>query len=71
MGKQVEASGTAALVCHGMYQYVRLPQEFRFEGDQVRISKYRNGVILTPLPAGGSNRVKKTAKRSASHPAGT
>jgi len=59
-----ENSNTAALVCHGIYQYVRLPKEFRFEGDRVQIRKYRGGVILTPLPA--SERGKKAANRTTS-----
>ena len=51
MSKKKEISGKAALVTHGMYQYVRLPKEFRFEGDQVEIERFRNGVVLKPLAA--------------------
>jgi virulence-associated protein VagC len=46
-----EVSATAKLVCHGAYQYVLLPKGFEFEGDRVLIDRYRNGVILKPLPA--------------------
>ncbi len=46
-----EVSATAKLVCHGAYQYVHLPKGFEFEGDRVLIDRYRNGVILKPLPA--------------------
>ena len=48
--KKKENAGTAAIVTHGIYQYVRLPKQFRFEGDRVQIGRWRNGVILTPLP---------------------
>jgi virulence-associated protein VagC len=62
MSKKKEASGTAALVCHGVYQYVRLPRDFRFEGDQVEIERYRNGVLLKPLAAVAITKRRKTAK---------
>jgi virulence-associated protein VagC len=39
---------TAKLVRHGVYQYIRLPKEFQFEGDQVEIDKYRNGLVIKP-----------------------
>jgi antitoxin VapB len=45
MGK----TGTAKLFRNGRSQAVRLPQEFRFEGDRVRIRRIDNGVILEPL----------------------
>ena len=51
MSEKKETSGRAALVTHGIYQYVRLPKEFRFEGDQVEIKRFRNGVVLKPLAA--------------------
>jgi virulence-associated protein VagC len=54
VNKKKGTSATAALVCHGVYQYVRLPKHFRFAGDKVQISKSRDGVILKPLPANGS-----------------
>jgi antitoxin VapB len=40
---------TAALFMTGGNQAVRLPREFRFEGDTVRIWKEGNRVILEPL----------------------
>jgi virulence-associated protein VagC len=42
---------TARLVRHGAYQYVLLPKGFEFDGDHVLIDRYRNGVLLRPLPA--------------------
>ena len=34
---------------NGRSQAVRLPREFRFEGDEVRIRKVADGVLLEPL----------------------
>lgn len=62
MAKPKELSGTAALVSHGVYQYVRLPKEFRFEGEQVEIRKYQNGVVLKPLADNGFSKRHKKAK---------
>ena len=42
-------SGVAKLFRNGRSQAVRLPQEFRFEGDQVRIRRVADGVLLEPL----------------------
>lgn len=39
----------AKLFRNGRSQAVRLPQEFRFEGDQVRIRRIDQGVLLEPL----------------------
>ena len=36
----------------GRSQAVRLPKEFRFEGDEVLISRDGDSVILEPLPKG-------------------
>ena len=47
MGK----TGIARLFRNGRSQAVRLPQEFRFEGDRVRIRKTGRGVLLEPLIA--------------------
>ena len=35
----------------GRSQAVRLPKEFRFQGDEVRIRKHGNAVILEPIAA--------------------
>ncbi len=36
---------------NGSSQAVRLPQEFRFKGDKVRISRSGNSVVLEPVIA--------------------
>lgn len=43
--------GIAKLFRNGRSQAVRLPQEFRFEGDRVRIRRVAEGVLLEPLNA--------------------
>ena len=40
---------TAKLFRNGNSQAVRLPQEFRFEGDEVRIHREGAAVVLEPL----------------------
>jgi len=40
---------TAKLFWSGRSQAVRLPKEFRFEGDQVRIRRHGDAVILEPI----------------------
>ena len=40
---------TAKLFMHGRSQAVRLPKEFRFFGDEVRVSKVGDKVILEPM----------------------
>ena len=40
---------TAKLFKNGRSQAVRLPKEFRFEGDEVKIRKKGKQVILEPL----------------------
>lgn len=40
---------TARLFTNGRSQAVRLPKEFRFPGDRVRIQKAGNGVLLQPM----------------------
>lgn len=39
----------AKLFRNGRSQAVRLPKEFRFEGDRVRIRKVDEGVLLEPM----------------------
>ncbi|MBE2293448.1 MAG: AbrB/MazE/SpoVT family DNA-binding domain-containing protein [Phycisphaerales bacterium] len=39
---------TARLFTNGNSQAVRLPKEFRFEGDEIIIKKVGNAVILLP-----------------------
>ena len=42
-------SGVAKLFITGRSQAVRLPKEFRFEGDEVRIRRVREGVLLESI----------------------
>ena len=46
---------TAKLFRNGRSQAVRLPQEFRFAGKEVRIRKVAGGVLLQPLSADTAN----------------
>lgn len=41
--------GVAKLFRNGRSQAVRLPQEFRFRGDRVRIRRVGRGVLLEPI----------------------
>lgn len=41
----------AKLFQNGSSQAVRLPREFRFEGDRVRIRRVPQGVLLEPMTA--------------------
>jgi len=40
---------TAKLFKTGRSQAVRLPKEFRFDGTEVRIRKFGDGVLLEPM----------------------
>jgi antitoxin VapB len=40
---------TAKIFWSGRSQAVRLPKDFRFEGEEVRIRRHGNTVILEPL----------------------
>lgn len=40
----------AKLFWSGRSQAVRLPKDFRFEGEEVRIRRHGNAVILEPIP---------------------
>ncbi len=42
-------NGIARLFRNGRSQAVRLPQEFRFPGDRVRVRRVAQGVLLEPL----------------------
>jgi antitoxin VapB len=43
-------SDTAKLFWSGRSQAVRLPKEYRFEGEEVRIRRHGSAVILEPVP---------------------
>ena len=40
---------TAKVFMHGNSQAVRLPKEFRFEGDEVMVQRTTAGVLLMPI----------------------
>jgi antitoxin VapB len=42
-------SKVAKLFRNGRSQAVRLPKEFRFEGDRVRVRRVKEGVLLEPM----------------------
>jgi antitoxin VapB len=50
--KQDTSGKTAKLFQNGKSQAVRLPKEFRFEGNEVYIRKQGEDVILSPRKAG-------------------
>jgi antitoxin VapB len=43
-------SANAKLFWNGRSQAVRLPKEFRFDGDRVRVSRMGAGILLEPVP---------------------
>jgi antitoxin VapB len=46
---QWQDKAMAKLFMHGRSQAVRLPEEFRFEGNEVRVSRIGDKVILEPM----------------------
>ena len=40
---------TAKLFRNGRTQAIRLPREFRFEGDRVRVRRSGRGVVIEPM----------------------
>jgi antitoxin VapB len=42
-------SGIAKIFKHGRSQAVRLPKEFRLPGNEVRVSRHGQGILLEPL----------------------
>lgn len=49
MEASVAKTGIAKLFRNGRSQAVRLPKEFRFEGDRVRVRRVPEGVLLQPM----------------------
>ena len=47
--KEAHVTKLAKLFPNGRSQAVRLPQEFRFSGTQVRVTRQGRGVLLEPL----------------------
>lgn len=41
--------GIARIFRNGRSQAVRLPKEFRFDGDRVRVRRVARGILLEPL----------------------
>ena len=42
-------SKVAKLFRNGRSQAIRLPKEFRFEGDRVRVRRVKEGILLEPM----------------------
>lgn len=55
---------TAKLFMNGKSQAVRLPKEFRFEGEEVFIKKQGNSVVLTPKGKPYANLIAAMGKAS-------
>ena len=45
----MKETAVAKLFNNGGSQAVRLPKEFRFKGDKVRLKRVGNGVLIEPL----------------------
>jgi len=54
----LKKSTNARLFWNGRSQAVRLPKEFRFEGDRVRVTRMGAGVLIEPITEAG----KETAE---------
>ena len=57
----------AKLFWNGRSQAVRLPKEFRFEGDRVRVSRMGAGVLLEPVPVAKKESVEELFARIDAH----
>jgi len=53
----------ARLFWNGRSQAVRLPKEFRFEGDRVRVSRMGAGVLLEPVPGAKKKSIEELFAR--------
>lgn len=58
-------TGVARLFRNGRSQAVRLPREFRFEGDRVRVRKVANGVLLEPFTTDTAQWFEELDRRAA------
>jgi len=45
----MKKAGVAKIFRNGRSQAVRLPKEFRFDGDRVRVRRVPGGVLLEPM----------------------
>jgi antitoxin VapB len=61
-------TGTAKLFRNGRSQAVRLPREFRFEGEEVRIRRVAEGVLLEPIIPDASKWFAELDRASAGEP---
>jgi antitoxin VapB len=53
----------AKLFWNGRSQAVRLPKEFRFDGDRVRVTRMGAGVLLEPIAETGKESVEEWLAR--------
>jgi antitoxin VapB len=53
----------AKLFWNGRSQAVRLPKEFRFGGDRVRVTRMGAGVLLEPIPDAKKETIEKLFAR--------
>ena len=58
MKEEIIMTMRAKLFENGRSQAVRLPKEYRFEGDEVRINKIGDIVILVPIKSKWDNFLK-------------
>ncbi len=56
-------SADAKLFWNGRSQAVRLPKEFRFEGDRVRVRRVGAGVLLEPIPGAKKESIEELFER--------
>ncbi len=54
-----QAPAEAKLFMNGRSQAVRLPKEFRFEGDRVRVTRMGAGILLEPIAAAEKETVEE------------
>jgi antitoxin VapB len=58
-------AGIAKLFANGQSQAVRLPKEFRFEGEAVRIRRVAEGVLLQPMRLDAAEWFRRLDERAA------
>jgi antitoxin VapB len=56
-------SAEAKLFWNGRSQAIRLPKEFRFTGDRVRVRRMGEGVLLEPVPDAKQESLKELFAR--------
>lgn len=61
---------TAKLFRNGRSQAVRLPKEFRFEGNEVEVCRLGRGILLLPEEKGPWARLRTVAEEGGDYPAG-